>query len=289
MRIIDRKGNIISSEDKSGRLIGKMYSSPFSRSCLKLLTSPLVSRAVGYLLDSKISAGLVERYADKYNIDMFDYQEQEYSSFNDFFTRRLKKSRRIIDRSPNTLICPCDGKVTAYDIAKSDMFVIKNSVYSVSSLLRDRKLSEKYSGGQAIIIRLAPEDEHRYIYPCDGVKSRQRVISGRLNVLKPIANEFAPVYKENAREYCMIRSEKFGDIIMMEVGALMVGRINNFNIHSSPVKKGEEKGMFEFGGSTIVILLEKDKAAVCADISEATKQGYEMQLKLGEVIAEAML
>ena len=288
IKLIDRKGNITEVNDSSQALMARIYSSAVLRGVMKAATMPWVSRVGGWLLGTKLSAGFAERYADKNGIDLFDYEPKVYTSFNDFFTRKIKKGRRLIDRSENTLVCPSDGKVTAYEIAKSDMFVIKNSVYTVSSLLRDSKLADKFAGGYAVIVRLTPDDYHRYIYPCDGVKSHDRVIKGGLNTVRPIMNEFTPVFVENSREYCMIRSPRFGDIIQMEVGALMVGKISNHQTGRAAVLKGEEKGMFEFGGSTIVLLIERDKAAVCADILQATKDGYEMKLRQGDVIAETL-
>ena len=283
--LVDRKGNTTEVNDSTVGLLEKMYSSPVTRACMKVAASAPVSKIGGALLETKLSASLVDRFADKNGIDLFDYETKEYTSFNDFFTRRIKKGRRVIDRGEDVLVCPSDGKVSAYEIAKSDMFVIKNSVYTAASLLRDKKLADRFAGGTAVIIRLTPDDYHRYIYPCDGVKSHDRVIKGALNTVRPIMNEFSPVFKENTRHYCMIRSERFGDIIQMEVGAMMVGRITNHEPGIARVKKGEEKGMFEFGGSTIVLLLEPGKAAVCEDIFEATKQGKELKLRQGDRIA----
>ena len=97
-------------------------------------------------------------------------------------------------------------------------------MYSVQSLLRDSKLADRYNGGVALIIRLSVDDYHRYSYPCSGVKSHNRKIKGVLHTVNPVVSKYLPVYLENSREYCMIRSPKFGDIIQMEVGALMVGK-----------------------------------------------------------------
>jgi phosphatidylserine decarboxylase len=252
---------------------------------MKILSSPFVSRAGGIVLNSSASAAYVDRYAEKHGIDLFDYEDKTYASFNDFFTRKIKPGRRTVDTDENTLVCPSDGKVSAYEIADSDMFVIKNSVYTAESLLRDRKLAKKYAGGSALIIRLTPDDYHRYIYPADGIKSHNRKIKGALNTVRPTVNKYLPVYKENCREYCMIRTERFGDIIQMEIGAMMVGKISNYESECAAVRKGEEKGRFEFGGSTIVILLEKGKAKVCKDLTDATKHGYETKLRQGEAIA----
>ncbi|SDA16302.1 phosphatidylserine decarboxylase [Ruminococcus sp. YE71] len=284
MRIIDRQGNEYDSADKLQDKLGKMYGSACGRAVMKAVTNPIVSKIGGWALSTGISAAAVDYYAEKNGIDLFDYETAEYKSFNDFFTRKIKRGRRLIDSDPSVLVCPSDGKVTAYEIAKSDMFVVKNSVYSVHSLLRDRKLADRFAGGTAVIIRLTPDDYHRYIYPCSGLKSRQRKIEGSLHAVRPLINECVPVYKENSREYCLIRSEVFGDVAMIEVGATMVGRITNYEQGASPVSKGREKGRFEFGGSTIILLLG-GKVKVCEDILDATKNGCEMKLKLGEAIA----
>lgn len=285
MRIIDRNGKEYNSTDSLQDGLGKMYTSAAGRAVMKIVTSPVVSKIGGWFLSTGVSAAAVDLYAEKNGIDLFDYEPTSYKSFNDFFTRKIKKGRRLIDSDPNAIICPSDGKVTAYEIAKSDMFVVKNSVYTVGSLLRDKKLTERFAGGTAVVIRLTPDDYHRYVFPCDGLKSRQRRIDGVLHAVRPVINERVPVYKENTREYCIIRSKTFGDVAMIEVGATMVGKITNYQSGSVPVSKGAEKGRFEFGGSTIILLLG-EKVRVCEDILSATKNGCEMKLKLGNRIAE---
>ena len=103
-------------------------------------------------------------------------------------------------------------------------------------------------------------------------------------------NEYVPVYKENSRSYCLIKTEKFGDIVQMEVGALMVGRITNMHPYGRrTVLRGEEKGYFEFGGSTIILLVQKDKVELCEDLLTNTREGYETKVKQGEAIAKARL
>ncbi|MBR1724502.1 MAG: phosphatidylserine decarboxylase, partial [Ruminococcus sp.] len=268
MKVIDRNGVYYETDGRADRLLKDIYAYKTTRACMKLLTEPFVSKAAGILLDSRASAAFIDQFADSRDIDLYDFENKEYSSFNDFFTRRFKKGHRVIDEGEDALICPCDGNVSAYSIADSDMFVIKNTVYSVNSMLRDKKLADKYSGGTAIIIRLTAADPHRYIYPCSGIKSHDRHISGRLSVTRPIVNEYEPVFKENTREYCMIRSPLLGDIIQMEIGALGAGRIRNFESGCARIEKGCEKGVFDFGGSTIVLLTEGGRVSVCDDLLE---------------------
>ena len=282
MKYRDRNGNEFEDTTSQDKLLDTIYAHAPTRAAVKLMGAPFVSKIGRKVLDSDVSTVFIDSFADKNGIDLFDYEETKYSSFNDFFTRRIKGSRRLINGDESVLVCPSDGKVSAYEITPSSTFVIKNSVYTVGSLLRDKKLSERFAGGNAIVIRLTPDDYHRYIYPCTGIKSHNRVINGVLQTVNPVALHHTPVFKENAREYCMIRSEQFGDVIMMEVGALFVGKITNHNPEGRvKVTKGEEKGYFEFGGSTIVLLTQKGKVTIDDDLLQNTREGFETKLLQG--------
>lgn len=290
MKYRDRQGREYRETTKQDKLLADAYDSYTGRSVLQIFSLPVFSRLGRKVLDSKLSASFVQQFAESNNIDMFEYANKDYRSFNDFFTRKIKPGRRHFERDESVLVSPSDGKVSVYKISSSNAFVIKNSVYDVNSLLRDKKLAKKYSGGYALIIRLSVDDYHRYMYPVSGIKSRDRDIEGFLNTVNPVANRHVAVFKENSRSYCMIRSQHFGDIIQMEIGALMVGKISNHNKKGGVrVTQGEEKGCFEFGGSTIVLLLEKDKASVCEDLLKNTREGYETKVRQGEKLARALV
>ena len=102
--------------------------------------------------------------------------------------------------------------------------------------------------------------------------------------MRPIALETLPVFAQNCREYTIIESKEFGKVVQMEVGALFVGRITNFvrPEGGSAVAAGEEKGYFEFGGSTIILLREKDAPPLNERIAEQTAGGAEIDVKIGE-------
>lgn len=246
--------------------------------------SPSVSKAVGKCLDSPLSVALVKPFIKSNSIDMSDYEQKSYKSYNDFFTRKIKKGKRPIDLSGEHLISPCDGAALVLPINEESVFHIKKSLYTVRQLLRSKKLAQKYQGGSAVILRLSVTDYHRYCYVDDGVVTDCRTIPGILHTVQPIANDYYPIYHENAREYCMLHSENFGDIVVMEVGALFVGRIVN-DKNKALVKRGEEKGRFEFGGSTIVLLLEKDRVEWKQELLDNSARGVETPVKMGEVIA----
>lgn len=289
MKYRDRQGNEYEKTTGQDKFLADVYSSVWGRALMKFLGNPVFSKASRVLLNSGISVKAVDAFAKKNKIDLSEYEDREFKSFNDFFTRKIKPHKRFFTKDENLLCSPCDGKVSAYDITNSSMFVVKNSVYSVQSLLRDSKLADRYNGGVALIIRLSVDDYHRYSYPCSGVKSHNRKIKGVLHTVNPVVSKYLPVYLENSREYCLIRSPKFGDIIQMEVGALMVGKITNDVISKCTVSKGEEKGFFEFGGSTVILLVEKDKVRVCNDFLENTREGFETVVKQGDVLGESLI
>ena len=174
--------------------------------------------------------------------------------------------------------------MSVYPIHENGQFFIKHTPYTIHRLIRDAKLARHYMGGWAVVIRLTVDDYHRYCYVADGEKTYQRRIPGIFHTVNPIANDICPIYKMNSREYCLVKNEKLGTVLMMEVGALMVGKIRNYKKERCQVKRGEEKGRFEFGGSTVVLLLEPDKVLPDSDLIRNTLQGAETIVKMGERI-----
>ena len=162
--------------------------------------------------------------------------------------------------------------------------MIKQGQYTVQSLLRDEKLAKQFEGGILWQLRLSVDDYHRYIYPVSGRRSHERTINGVFHTVQPIALEHCPVYKENTRKYCIIKTKEFGTILMMEVGAMMVGRITNHEAEPGYVTRGEEKGYFEFGGSTIILLTQKGAVLPRKNILYRSARGEETRIRQGEKI-----
>ena len=154
-------------------------------------------------------------------------------------------------------------------------------------MIRSGELPKKYEYEYIGIFRLCVYDYHRFHFIDDGIKSHERHINGVFHTVNPIANDVYPIYKENTREYCVHRTENFGDVIVMEVGALLVGRIVN-NMEKCRTKKGAEKGYFEYGGSTVVLIFKKDAIIPDEDILVNTVAGYETKVNMGEKIGTSV-
>jgi len=215
----------------------------------------------------------------------------DYTSFNDFFKRGLKPGARPVDEEPNSIVSPADGKVLAFEgIDGLDAFFVKGQSFSLPDFLQDQALSEKYVGGTLLIIRLAPVDYHRFHFPADGQISQSKQIEGDYYSVSPYAvKNRLRIYWENKREYSVLSTQNAGDILLCEVGATMVGSIYQNYTPDAEVEKGQEKGWFTFGGSTVVALLEKGKAQVDGDILANTLKGFETSIKMGERIATGLL
>ena len=217
---------------------------------------------------------------------MSQYEEKEYKSYNDFFTRKIKEGERVFDLTPEFLCSPCDSKLTVYNIDENSEYEIKGTKYSFESLTRSKKLADYYNGGHMLVFRLCVDDYHRYSYVDNGYLGPVRRINGVYHTVNPVAIEAGnDIYKENTRECSVLHSENFGKILQIEVGALMVGRIVN-NDEKCHVSRGQEKGRFEFGGSTVILAFAKDMVKIKDEIIKNSAEDFETIVKMGDVIGE---
>ena len=263
------------------------------RLLLKVLTIPAFSEFAGKFLSSRFSRVLIPLFIRKNKIDLSECESTEFSSFNDCFTRRIKPDLRPVDSDPAALISPCDGMLSAYRIDSGLILPIKQSDFSVLDLLEDEELAEKFEDGLCLVYRLRVGDYHRYVFFDSGLAQEPREIPGKLNAVSPIALRKIPVFTENSREITLIDTENFGTAAQIEVGALVVGRICNNALDkdesasTTAVCRGAEKGCFMFGGSTIIVLLEKDRASLLMEELTDLSGAYEIPVRLGQRVGTA--
>ena len=260
-----------------------LYRTVPGRVCLKLLTARWISKLCGAFLDSRLSKPLIRRFVEGNGIDLSQFESDNFGCFNDCFSRKIRDGLRPFPEDEAVLFSPCDGLLSAYRLEEDTVLPVKQSAYTLSSLLRDETLTERYRDGVCLVFRLCVTHYHRYCYPVSGIKGENTFIKGRLHTVRPIALEAGPIFTENCREYTVIDTERFGSVLQMEVGAMLVGKILNHH-GSGTVIRGDEKGMFLYGGSTIILLLEKDKATVNERFFEATANGEETPVVMGEIL-----
>ena len=258
-----------------------LYRTIIGRFFLKALTRPAISIIVGRFLDTKISRFLINPFVKNNDIDLSICEDEEYESFNAFFCRKVKKTYRPICQDREIIISPCDGLLSVYQINNDLVIPVKQSRYHISDLLKNESLADEFEEGLCLVFRLCVNHYHRYAYIESGSKSNNTKINGILHTVQPIALRDIPVFTENSREYTTIETADIGKIIQMEVGAMLVGKIDNYEEECECIR-GEEKGRFMYGGSTIIVLLQKGQAIIPKEYIEATENGIETPVIMGQ-------
>ncbi|HBV85192.1 phosphatidylserine decarboxylase [Desulfosporosinus sp.] len=271
------------------KVLNWTYSSPLGMSLLEaFIKKRMCSSLYGMYLDRKISTKKINPFITKFNIDMSIAEKrlQDFSSFNDFFYRKLKPNARTIASESHSLISFGDGKLFAYETIELEKLVqVKNFTYSLRDLIKDDRVAEKYNKGTCLILRLCPTDYHRYHFIDSGTCEDTKKIKGAYYSVNPIAlRKINRIFCENKREWSIFHSHHFGDVLYVEVGATCVGSIIQTYTPNRLVNRGDEKGYFKFGGSTVILFLEPDKVRIDEDIVEQTKLGYETSVFIGEKI-----
>ena len=256
----------------------------------RILLKPLVSRSVselsGRILDGRLSKLLIGSFVRKNGIRTEDYILDDIGSFNDFFCRRIKSGLRPINAEAGALTSPCDGLLSAYRIEQGTVLSVKQSKFTISRLLDDSVLAAGFEGGYALVFRLCVDHYHRYSWFESGRFVARRKLDGIFHTVRPVALETCPVFVENSREYAVLDTENFGRTVQMEVGAMLVGRIVNEASAPCDVVRGEEKGHFEYGGSTVIVLIPAGRAELREDITGKLGSNYEIPVVMGEKIGE---
>lgn len=290
IRVYNRKNNTYETENVAGeKYINWTYSSPLGKSFLELLIKKKIfSKVYGSYCDTTLSKKKIAPFIKDFNIDMNISNESlnDFNSFNDFFIRTLHTDSRPIDMKTNILPSPGDGRLFAFtDIMTDKLVQVKGITYSLSELIGDNEIAKEYEGGICLVLRLCPTDYHRFHFVDSGTPFETNVIKGNYYSVNPTALERVPkLYCQNKREWSIFKSDNFGDIIHVEVGATCVGTIKQSYIPNEKVSKGSEKGYFKFGGSTTILFFKKNTIKIHEDILDQSALGFETQVYMGESI-----
>ena len=290
IKFINRKTKeLITETPPSEGLLKFLYDNPFGKTAvLPIAKRKLLSEFYGKRMYKAASTKKIKKFVEQLKIDMSESEKQisEFTSFNDFFYRKLKPNARPIE---NGFVSPGDGKILAFEnISDVQNFFIKGRKFTLTRFLKNIELARKYQNASLIILRLAPNDYHRFHFPYGGIPSEVTKIKGSYFSVSPYAlrKNFGKVFCENKREYCTLQTEDKGSILIAPVGATMVGSIIETYTSNEKVTKGDEMGYFAFGGSTIVLLVDKSAIKIDADILENTKNKLETAVNMGEKIGQ---
>ena len=264
-----------------------LYHTIPGRMGLKILTNPAIAKLCGCFLDSRASKFLIDPFVRANAIDLSQFYSNDFRSFNDCFARKIRKGMRPFDPDPSSFVAPCDGLLSVCEIKNDTVIPVKQTAYNLTRLLHSKKLAKRYEGGYCLVYRLCVNHYHRYSYIDSGVKGPNHFINGKLHTVQPIALENVPVFTENCREFTVMNTDNFGKVVQMEVGAMLVGKIKNYH-GRHVIKRGEEKGCFLYGGSTIIILTEPGRVVIDENILRASARGEETRVLMGEYVGKGV-
>lgn len=237
----------------------------------------------GRKYDDPTSAAQIPGFINFHQLDMSEVllPTSQFKSFNEFFYRQLKPDARPCsapDR-PEIITSPADCRSVVFNRMEDAQRVwVKGREFSVERLLGKAypEDAKRYQNGSLGIMRLAPQDYHRFHIPVDGIMGEPKTIEGEYYTVNPMAIRSAlDVYGENIRVVVPIDSVKHGRVMVICVGAMMVGSTVITRKAGDKVQRAEELGYFKFGGSTILLLFEPGQMEYDQDLVDNSNGALE--------------
>ena len=253
---------------------------------------PFSSKFYGFLQKTSLSKCKIQPFIEEFEVDSSEFLDSvsSFRSFNDFFIRKLTPEARPIVSGKDVAILPADGRYLVYpNIEKSDGFLVKGKKFSLETFLQSKELADRYAKGSMVIARLCPSDYHRFHFPFNCMPSSSTLINGYLYSVNPIAlKKNIDIFSENKREVTSLRTNQFGEVLFIEVGATNVGAIHQTFTPFEPYAKGDEKGYFSFGGSSLVLLFEPGTIQFDQDLIDASSDRIEVRGLMGQSLGRAL-
>ena len=232
------------------------------------------------------SKARVKPFIEKFGINEVEHVKRadEFTSFNDFFYRKLRPEVRLVDETKDSVVFPADGRHLGFAKASEvEGVFVKGQKFDLERLLGDSDLASRYADGSAVFSRLCPVDYHRFHFPVGGMPGNARLINGQLYSVNPLAlRDRLSILWENKRFITEIETDELGKVLMLEIGATNVGSVNLTYVPTRRVKKGEEKGYFAFGGSATFTFFEPGRVKLADDLLEQSSQQRELYAKVGD-------
>jgi phosphatidylserine decarboxylase len=250
---------------------------------------PVFSLWYGWRMSQPKSAARVAPFIEHFHLDPSEFAEspESFRSFNEFFYRKLKPEARPVDSDETSVVFPADGRHLGFQRASEiDGVFVKGQKFDLPALLGDEQLAARYADGALILSRLCPVDYHRFHFPAAGTPGETRLINGHLFSVSPIAlRKHLSFLWTNKRTITQLQTEKFGTVLLLEIGATCVGTIAQTFTPCQAVKKGGEKGYFAFGGSSTITIFEPGAVKLEADLVEYSSRQTELYAKVGTRMA----
>ncbi|MCY4523241.1 MAG: phosphatidylserine decarboxylase [Halobacteriovoraceae bacterium] len=279
-----------------GSYVNWLYRSGLGKFFSGLLCFSWPSKIYGLLQNTSLSGKKkVRLFIKKFSIKIDEFlpenesMENPYSSFNNFFIRRFRPDARPFKSAADSLPAFCEARYFGWQaLEESQTIPVKKKYLTAKALTKDAWKEGDFKNGPVLLARLCPVDYHRFHFPDNGRIIRHFRIPGKLHSVNPLALAAKPdIFRTNERRVSVLQSENFGKLLYVEVGAVCVGKIVQ-TYKKESFMRGDEKGYFLFGGSTVILFGEKGYWAPDEDIVNNTKRGLETFIKLGDQVGRLL-
>ena len=283
-----RSGTIETEKVVQGTLLAKLYATVWGRGITDMLLSrQSFSQRYTRKFHLPESSKKIEPFVRHFNINMDEFQVPSggFKSFNDFFIRQLKPDARPIDADPRCLIAPAESRLKVIALQSNTILNVKGTRLTLRRLLGNRPVEPQFADGLCLQFRLAPSDYHRFGYIDTGEQGPIHSVAGRLYSVSPLALRHRPgIWGQNYRQWCLINTPTLGTIMEIDVGATNVGSIIQHQTAGGACQRGVEKGYFELGGYTVLIIVPPGRVIIDDDIWHHSRKGIETRVRYGETI-----
>ncbi len=244
------------------------------------------SRWYGWRMDRPASREKIAPFIETFELDPDEFAKRpsEFASFNEFFSRKLKPDARPIDTHANSIVFPADGRhLCIPKLSQCDGLFVKGEMFDLAELLQDRGLTQRFEHGSLLLSRLCPVDYHRFHFPVAGTPGPTRLINGPLFSVNPIALcQNIRILAINKRTITKLETEACGTVLLLDIGATCVGSIRQTFDPGRPIRTGDEKGYFRFGGSSTITIFEPGRIQFAEDLVAQSEQNRELYAKVGD-------
>lgn len=187
-----------------------------------------------------------------------------FSSWDDFFTRQFREGRRPVASPDDDAVIANVCESAPYRLAKgvklADRFWIKAQPYSLQHMLAMDPLAGQFDGGTVYQAFLSALSYHRWHSPVNGRIVKIHLVDGSYYA-EALAEGFDPAGPNNSQGYITqvaSRALVFIEADNPDIGLMCVMFVGMAEVSSNEVtvregqhvKKGDQLGMFHFGGST---------------------------------------
>jgi len=277
-------------------MVKLVYNHPIGKVISPLFVNKTISQLYGVMQNQMVTQLKVPKFVKNYDINLDEYEagsvkiddkNLSYKNFNEFFIRKFKRGKRPFLKAQNRMPAFSEARYFGHESMSDNVKVpVKGKYLRATDLLGNERYKEVFKDGPFLIARLCPVDYHRYHYPDNGKTLDSYSIHGDYHSVNPLALKAKQdILIQNERRVSILDTKNFGKLAFIEVGAVCVGKIIQSFDEDKSFKRGDEKGYFLFGGSTVIVLGERGLWKPSADIVTNTQEGIETYIHLGDEVA----